>query len=58
VSIKSETGQLRRLADIEREVLRLAMVCCEGRVSEVSRQLGIGRSTLYRKIFDRGLKPK
>ncbi|MEM1344480.1 MAG: sigma-54 dependent transcriptional regulator [Pseudomonadota bacterium] len=43
-------GQIRRLADIEAETIRRALALYRGRISEAARRLGIGRSTLYRKI--------
>jgi transcriptional regulator of acetoin/glycerol metabolism len=55
VALLTKTGEVRRLWDIEQEVLRFALMYCEGSISEVSRQLGIGRSTLYRRIGDRRL---
>ncbi|MFV0256386.1 sigma-54-dependent transcriptional regulator [Candidatus Liberibacter solanacearum] len=43
-------GEIRRLSDIEKEMIRLAMKLYREQMSEVARRLGIGRSTLYRKI--------
>lgn len=43
-------GQLRPLADIEADVIRAALDHCQGRMATVARRLGIGRSTLYRKL--------
>ena len=48
-------GHMRRLEEIEAEVIRLAIARYDGRMSEVARRLGIGRSTLYRKLKDLGL---
>jgi DNA-binding NtrC family response regulator len=48
-------GHMRRLEEIEAEVIRLAIARYDGRMSEVARRLGIGRSTLYRKLKDFGL---
>ncbi len=48
-------GELRPLADIEADVIRLAIHHYGGRMSEVARRLGIGRSTLYRKLADLGI---
>jgi len=48
-------GTLRPLAEIETEVIRFAISHCRGRMSEVARRLGIGRSTLYRKLEGLGL---
>ena len=43
-------GHLRKLEDIEADIINLAIVLYDGRLTEVSRRLCIGRSTLYRKI--------
>src|SRR6185295_15094790 len=43
-------GNVRSLAEIEAEVIRFAIAHYRGHMSEVARRLGIGRSTLYRKI--------
>jgi DNA-binding NtrC family response regulator len=40
---------------LEAEIIRFALQFYRGRMSEVSRRLGIGRSTLYRKLKDLGL---
>jgi DNA-binding NtrC family response regulator len=52
INLCTEAGDMRRLWEIEEEVIRLAIEHYGGRMSEVSRQLGIGRSTLYRKAAD------
>jgi DNA-binding NtrC family response regulator len=49
------SGDLRPLADLEADVIRFAIAHCRGRMSEVARRLGIGRSTLYRKLEGMGL---
>jgi transcriptional regulator of acetoin/glycerol metabolism len=46
-----ENGELRDLADIEAEVIRVALIRCRGSVREAARQLGVGRSTLYRRLL-------
>lgn len=46
---------MRSLEEIEAEVIRFALQHYRGRMSEVSRKLKIGRSTLYRKLKDLGL---
>lgn len=48
-------GEMRPLADIEADVIRLAINHYGGRMSEVARRLAIGRSTLYRKLADLGI---
>jgi DNA-binding NtrC family response regulator len=54
VQIYTEDHQVRQLAEIEADVIRLAIGHYRGRMSEVARRLGIGRSTLYRKIAELG----
>ena len=48
-------GHMRKLEEMESEMIRLAISRYEGHMSEVARRLGIGRSTLYRKLKDFGL---
>ena len=43
-------GDVRLLDDIERDVIRFAIAHYREQMSEVARRLGIGRSTLYRKL--------
>ena len=52
-----ERGNVRPLADIELEMIRLAIEHYHGQMSEVARRLGIGRSTLYRKLKEYGIDP-
>ena len=49
-------GNLRPLEEIEADVIRLAIGHYRGRMTEVARRLGIGRSTLYRKLSDLGIE--
>jgi DNA-binding NtrC family response regulator len=55
VTLYEANGHLRALADIEADVIRLAIGHYRGRMTEVARRLGIGRSTLYRKLADLGI---
>ncbi len=55
ITLYSEDGNLRPLEDIEADVIRLAIGHYRGRMTEVARRLGIGRSTLYRKLADLGI---
>jgi DNA-binding NtrC family response regulator len=48
-------GETRTLDEIEKEVIRFAIAHYRGQMSEVARRLGIGRSTLYRKLEGLGL---
>ncbi|MEL7129415.1 MAG: sigma-54 dependent transcriptional regulator [Pseudomonadota bacterium] len=56
VAIFGEDGELRALESVERDLIQLAIDHYDGHMSEVSRRLGIGRSTLYRKVRDYDLK--
>lgn len=56
VQIYTGDGNLRPLEDIEADVIRLAIGHYRGRMTEVARRLGIGRSTLYRKLTDLGIE--
>lgn len=48
-------GHVRPLALLEAEAIRFALAHYRGRMSEVARRLGIGRSTLYRKMGELGV---
>ena len=48
-------GDVRPLAEVEAEMIRLALDRYQGRMTLVARKLGIGRSTLYRKLKDLGI---
>jgi len=50
VEIMDDGGHLRSLEDIERDLIEFAIENYAGRMSEVARRLGVGRSTLYRKV--------
>ncbi len=55
VALYEADGNLRPLSDIEADVIRLAIGHYRGRMTEVARRLGIGRSTLYRKLAELGI---
>ena len=55
VRILDGRGHLRTLEEIERDLIQLAIEIYAGHMSEVARRLGIGRSTLYRKVREQGL---
>ncbi len=48
-------GHMRRLEELEAETIRFALAHYRGQMSEIARRLGIGRSTLYRKMKEYGL---
>jgi DNA-binding NtrC family response regulator len=55
VSLYTTDGNLRPLDEIESDVILLAIAHYRGRMTEVARRLGIGRSTLYRKLSELGV---
>jgi DNA-binding NtrC family response regulator len=55
VTLYTADGNLRPLEEIEADVIRLAIGHYRGRMTEVARRLGIGRSTLYRKLSELGI---
>ena len=56
VTIVTEGGHIRTLEEVEADMIKLAMHRYRGQMSEVARKLGIGRSTLYRKMRDLGME--
>jgi DNA-binding NtrC family response regulator len=50
-------GHIRKFEDLECAIIRMAIQRYDGHMSEVARRLGIGRSTLYRKLKEFGLEP-
>jgi DNA-binding NtrC family response regulator len=53
--VLDENGDVRKLESLEEEAIRFALLHYRGQMSEMARKLGIGRSTLYRKMKDYGL---
>ena len=51
------SGEVRKLAEVEEELIRFALKFYRGQMSQVARKLGIGRSTLYRKLKDYDIDP-
>jgi DNA-binding NtrC family response regulator len=49
------SGDVRKLDEIEGETIKFAINHYRGQMSKVARKLGIGRSTLYRKLKDLGM---
>ena len=58
VAIFDREGNLRSLQEIEKDLIQLAIDTYEGKMSEVARRLGMGRSTLYRKLREHDLEIK
>ncbi|MEN8860259.1 sigma-54-dependent transcriptional regulator [Qipengyuania flava] len=55
VLLYTDEGHVRPLEEIEADIIRLAIGHYRGRMTEVARRLGIGRSTLYRKLSELGI---
>ena len=55
ITLYAPDGNMRTLEEIEADVIRLAIGHYRGRMTEVARRLGIGRSTLYRKLAELGI---
>lgn len=55
LKLLTDTGDVRKLDDVEGETIKFAIAHYRGQMSKVARKLGIGRSTLYRKLKDLGL---
>jgi DNA-binding NtrC family response regulator len=58
VVIFDREGNLRSLQEIEKDLIQLAIDTYDGKMSEVARRLGMGRSTLYRKLREHDLEIK
>ncbi|MFO1122185.1 MAG: sigma-54 dependent transcriptional regulator [Hyphomicrobiales bacterium] len=56
IPVVTEGGHMRKLEDVEADMIRMALHRYRGQMSEVARKLGIGRSTLYRKMKELGLE--
>ncbi len=54
----SDSGDIRPLEAVEADMIRLALGRYRGRMTEIARRLGIGRSTLYRKMREIGLEAR
>lgn len=54
----SEGGDIRSLEAVEADMIRLAFGRYRGRMTEIAKRLGIGRSTLYRKMREIGLEAR
>lgn len=54
----TDGGDVRPLDDVEADMIRLAMGRYQGHMTQIAKKLGIGRSTLYRKMREIGLEPQ
>ncbi len=50
-------GDVIMLEEAEKRIIEFAIDKYNGQMSKISRKLGIGRSTLYRKLREYGLEP-
>jgi len=55
LALLDESGDVRKLESLEAETIRFALAHYRGQMSAMARKLGIGRSTLYRKMKEFGL---
>ena len=53
-----DSGNVRALEEIEADMIRLAISRYHGHMTEIAKKLGIGRSTLYRKMREFGLEAR
>ena len=58
VRILTDTGHIRSLEEVEADIIRLALGRYRGHMTDIAKHLGIGRSTLYRKMREIGLHPR
>jgi DNA-binding NtrC family response regulator len=56
LNMTDTSGHIRKFEELESDIIRLAIARYDGHMSEVARRLGIGRSTLYRKLKEYGLE--
>ncbi|MBL4838686.1 MAG: sigma-54-dependent Fis family transcriptional regulator [Kordiimonadaceae bacterium] len=54
--LENADGHSRPLAEMEKVIIAAALHRYDGKMAEVARRLGIGRSTLYRKVTEYGLE--
>jgi DNA-binding NtrC family response regulator len=58
IAAVSDNGEIRSLEAMEADMIRLALGRYRGHMTEVAKRLGIGRSTLYRKMREFGLEER
>src|SRR5262245_13159557 len=58
IAAVTEAGEMRSLEAMEADMIRLALGRYRGHVTEAAKRLGIGRSTLYRKMREFGLEER
>jgi DNA-binding NtrC family response regulator len=55
IPVLDDQGELRPYSEVEADLIRFALTHHRGRMAMVARKLGIGRSTLYRKLKELNL---
>lgn len=58
IPVLSDSGDIRSLESVEADMIRLAFGRYRGRMTEIAKRLGIGRSTLYRKMREIGIEAR
>ncbi len=58
IRVMTEAGEIRALEAVEADMIRLALGRYRGHMTDIAKHLGIGRSTLYRKMREIGLQPR
>jgi DNA-binding NtrC family response regulator len=58
IAAVTDKGEIRSLESMEADMIRLALGRYRGHMTEVAKRLGIGRSTLYRKMREFGLEER
>jgi len=56
LSVLDRHGDIRPIHEVERDMIAFALGKYNGHMSEIARRLGLGRSTLYRKVAGFGLE--
>jgi len=51
-AMTTQDGHIRRICDVEAEMIHFSLNKYESCMSDIARRLGIGRSTLYRKVAE------
>jgi DNA-binding NtrC family response regulator len=57
LALTGQDQRLRSFSDLEADILRQALDHCDQHIGRAAAELGIGRSTFYRKARDFGLLP-
>jgi DNA-binding NtrC family response regulator len=51
-------GCIPKIKDVERDLIHQAIQACHGDISQAARALGVGKTTIYRKLREWGENPK